>query len=116
MPEKLIGGYSMADAEKWAAILSTAIKSGIYKSQAASWLEGIDLSDPVSTALVWASEANAFVCTTVIPDGVTALENQELSGDYYTRAVPVIQLQVAKAGYRLARWLDLIAADYKTEL
>lgn len=100
MPEKLIGGYSMADAEQWAATLSTAITSGVYKYQAASWLEGIDLSDPLTTTLAWAEEANAFVCTTVMPDGVSALENQELSGDYYKSCVPVIQLQIAKAGYR----------------
>ena len=116
MPEKLIGGYSMADAEDWAAILITAITSGIYKSHAASWLESIDLTDPVTTALAWATEANAFICTTVMPDGVSALENQELSGDYYEDAVPVIQLQIARAGLRLARWLDLIAAGHKTEL
>lgn len=116
MPEKLIGGYSMADAEKWAAALTTAITSGIYRSLAASWLEGIDLSDPLTTTLAWAEEANAFVCTTVMPDGVSALENQELSGDYYESCTPVIQLQVARAGYRLARWLDLIAAGVKTEL
>jgi hypothetical protein len=116
MPEKLIGGYSLADAEKWAASLTIAINSGIYKSQATSWLEGINLSDPVTTTLAWAEEANAFVCTTVMPEGASALENQELSGDYYDSAVPVIQLQIARAGLRLARWLDLIAAGHKTEL
>ena len=117
MPEKLIGGYSMADAEAWASSLTTAITSGIFQDQAMSWVKGIDLIDPVSTALSWASEANAFVCTTVMPDGATALENQELSGEYYEKAVPVIQLQVARAGLRLARWLDLIAgAGHKEEL
>ena len=116
MPEKLIGGYSMADAEEWAASLTTAISSGIYQSQAASWLEGIDLSDPITTTLAWATEANAFVCTTVMPDGASALVNQELSGDYYDSCTPVIQLQIARAGYRLARWLDLIAAGATSKL
>jgi hypothetical protein len=117
MPEKLIGGYSLIDAENWAASLTTAITSGIYQSQAESWLENIDLSDPVTTALAWAEEANTFICTTVMPDGVDALVNQELSGDYYDSCVPVIQLQIARAGYRLAKWLDLIAAGgIKTEL
>jgi hypothetical protein len=100
MPEKLVGGYSLADAEKWAAALTVAIKTGVYKPQAASWLEGIDLSDPITTSLGWAEEANTFVCTTVMPEGASALVNQELSGDYYDSCVPVIQLQVAKAGYR----------------
>lgn len=33
---------------------------------------------------------------------------QELAGEYFEKAAPVIELQVAKAGYRLAAWLDLI--------
>jgi hypothetical protein len=100
MPEKLVGGYSLVDAEKWAAVLTIAIKTGIYKSQAASWLKGIDLSDPITTSSAWAEEANTFVCTTVMPEGVSGLQNQELSGDYYESCVPVIQLQIARAGYR----------------
>jgi len=35
---------------------------------------------------------------------------QELAfGEYFEKAAPVIELQVARAGYRLAKWLDLIA-------
>jgi hypothetical protein len=100
MPEKLIGGYSLADAEKWAAALTTAIKTGIYKSEANSWLQGMDLRDPVSTGLKWAQEANAFVCQTVLPEGKDGVVGKELGGDYYEAAVPVIQLQIARAGYR----------------
>lgn len=45
----------------------------------------------------------------VFPEGPDTIVGQELAGDYYEKAVPVIELQVAKAGYRLAAWLDLIA-------
>lgn len=100
MPEKLIGGYSMGDAENWAATLTSAIKSGAYKSLASGWLTGIDLSDPVATSLIWSEESNAFICTAVLPNGIDGVENQELSGAYYESAVPVIQLQIARAGYR----------------
>lgn len=100
MPEKLVGGYSLAFAEEWAKTLTAAIKTGIYKDQAAAWLEGIDLSDPVPTSLLWATESNALVCSAVLPDGVEAVEDQELDGDYYESNVPVIQFQIAKAGYR----------------
>jgi len=116
MLEKLIGGYSLTDAQEWANTLTTQIKTGSYSSLSEAWLDGIDLSDPVTTALAWAIESNAFVCTTVMPEGVTGVENQELGGAYYEAAVPVFQLQVARAGYRLARWLDLIAAGVKSEL
>ena len=100
MPEKLVGGYKLEFAEEWANTLSTSIRSGEYQSIADGWLNGVDLNDPVSTALAWAEEANAFVCTTVMPDGTDGVENQELSGDYYNTAIPVIQLQIARAGYR----------------
>jgi S1/P1 Nuclease len=100
MLEKLVGGYSLEDAQKWAKTLSAAIKKGKYKSQAPGWLEGVDLNDPVSTTMIWATEANKYVCSTVMPNGADAIEGQELDGDYYESAVPVIQLQIARAGYR----------------
>jgi hypothetical protein len=100
IPEKLIGGYSLADAHNWANALTTAIKSGVYESLAESWLEGVDVRDPITTALAWANEANAFVCTTVMPEGVEGMQGKELGGEYYENGVPVVQLQVARAGYR----------------
>lgn len=100
MPEKLVGGYGLPDAHRWATTLTEAIRTGIYKTQAQEWLAGIDLADPAGSALVWASQANAFVCTAVLPKGADAVRGQELSGDYYEASVPVIQLQIARAGYR----------------
>lgn len=70
IPEKLVGGYSLVDAEKWGNNLTEAIKTGVYKAQAADWLEGIDLSDPLTTAMGWAEESNLLICTTVLPDGL----------------------------------------------
>ncbi|TVY20002.1 Nuclease S1 [Lachnellula arida] len=108
MPEKYVGGYGLSDAKSWAATLTKSIKTGSYESEAASWLDGIELSDAVTTAMSWANEANAYVCSTVMPDGISAVEDTDLSGTYYTKAMPVIELQIARAGYRLAAWLDLI--------
>lgn len=131
MPEKLVGGYSLADAETWANSLSDNIKTGTYKSQAARWLDGIELSDPVNSSLIWARESNAYVCTTVLPDGVEGVQGKELNGTYFDKAVPVIEIQVARAGYRcviwsslveiltncrLATWLDLIASKATSSL
>lgn len=39
---------------------------------------------------------------------------KELGGEYYERAAPVIERQVARAGYRMAAWLDRIAEKYAT--
>ena len=106
--ETLIGGYGLPLAEEWAKNLSLAITEHEYKSLASSWLEGIDLADPVTTSLAWAEETNKFVCTAVLPAGAEGVRDQELNGTYYENAAPVVKLQVAKAGYRLAKWLDLI--------
>ncbi len=46
----------------------------------------------------------------VLPEGPAAIVSQELSGDYYEAAWPVVEVQLARAGYRLAAWLDRIAA------
>lgn len=43
-----------------------------------------------------------------MPDGLDALETGDLSTTYYESAIPVVEMQLAKAGYRLAAWLDLI--------
>jgi len=54
-------------------------------------------------------KSNAYVCSEVMPNGVAATENVDLGGDYYTMVLPTVKLQFAKAGYRLAGWLNLIA-------
>ena len=100
MPELYVGGSTQADAKTWATTLTTAIKSGTYKSSASGWLTGMSLSDPVTSAMTWAGDSNAYVCSTVIPSGVSAVESVDLSGAYYQSAMPVIELQIAKAGYR----------------
>ncbi|KAF2090173.1 hypothetical protein K490DRAFT_63044 [Saccharata proteae CBS 121410] len=109
MPEQLVGGYSLTDAKSWAKTLTTAIKSGTYKSSAAGWLDGMDIDDAESSALLWAQGSNAYVCSTVMPDGYSVLETGDLSGDYYDGVIDVIKQQIAMSGYRLAAWLDLIA-------
>lgn len=51
----------------------------------------------------------------MLPEGPAAIVGQELGGEYYEKAAPVIELQVARAGFRLAAWLDLIVAALKVE-
>ncbi|KAK8204990.1 S1/P1 nuclease [Phyllosticta capitalensis] len=114
MPEQLVGGSSLSDAQTWAENLTTEIKSGSYASSAPSWLDGMDVDDVESSAMVWATETNKFVCSTVMPDGREAVETGDLSGDYYESSIGVIEERIARAGYRLAAWLDLIATGETT--
>lgn len=51
----------------------------------------------------------------MLPEGPKAIENQELGGDYFKKAGPVIEVQVARAGFRMAAWLDKIAEESKTD-
>lgn len=105
----------MTDAQNWASNLTSGINNGVYSSEASSWLTGMDLNDVVSTGMVWATDSNAFVCSVVMPNGVDAVQGQELDGAYYDSTIGTIELQIAKAGYRLAGWLNLIATG-QTEL
>lgn len=91
-------------------MIPIAIKSGIYEPQAADWVSDLSLTDSQNTTLGWATESNAYVCSTVLEGGVSAVEDQDLSGDYTTAAQPVVSMQIAKQGYRLAKWLDAIAS------
>lgn len=52
----------------------------------------------------------------VLPDGPAEIVGQELGGDYYEKAAPVVELQVARAGVRMAAWLDLIAERFQEDL
>ncbi|KAI1760852.1 nuclease S1 precursor [Hypoxylon sp. FL1150] len=113
IPESISGGSSLSSAKSWANDLISEITSGSYKSQASSWVSGLSVassSSQTSTALKWAAESNAYVCSTVLKGGISAVENKDLSGTYTTTAQPVVDLQIAKQGYRLAKWLDAIVA------
>lgn len=116
MPVQYRGGSALSDASTWANAIAKDIKSGKYQSQASSWIQGATISDPVSSAMIWAQDANAYVCSVVMPNGEAALENgNDLSGDYYNGVIDTIELQIAKGGYRLANWLDQIAAASSTK-
>lgn len=109
MLEADAGGSSLSTAKSFAATLTTRLQSGEYASQKASWLSGMNLSDPIGTAMGWASDANGYVCSTVLKPGLTYLKENDLSGEYYDDCKPVFEELLARAGYRLAAWLDLIA-------
>ena len=45
-----------------------------------------------------------------MPNGVAALQTGDLYPTYYNSVIPTIEMQLAKAGYRLANWLNQIVA------
>lgn len=108
IPQKAIGNFTQENAKSWARNLTTEIKHGQYKKESKTWIKGLRVKQPVDTAMIWANDANAYVCSTVLHDGVDAVFGKELSGAYYETAIPVVKKQIAKAGYRLAAWLDAV--------
>jgi hypothetical protein len=110
IPQKIISttNFSLPIAHNWATNLTSEIKHGKYKKDSRTWLKGLNVSDAIDSAMIWANDANQYVCSTVIPNGPDAVFGQELSGAYYESAIPVVQLQIAKAGFRLAAWLDAV--------
>lgn len=79
---------------------TTAINSGTYKSQAAGWVSGLNVNNAEDNALDWATESNAYVCSTVLKQGVAYVESNDLGDSYTDNASPVVKLQIAKQGYR----------------
>ena len=99
-------------AKSLATKLSSALHGGAYKSKRSRWLDDIDIENAIGTATAWARDANSYVCSVVLPGGIGSVENKDLgpSGPYYRNAYPTINELLARAGYRLAAWLNLVAA------
>jgi hypothetical protein len=113
--EKWIGGMRGKPfplAEKWANELSVEITDGKFAEEKETWLKDLNFDDAINTAMAWSREGNALVCTHVLPEGPHAIVGQELGGEYFEKAGPAIERQVARAGYRMAAWLDHIAAEF----
>lgn len=69
-----------------------------------------NLADPNKCGIEWATETNQLVCTYVFAPGLEWVKVNDLGGEYYEGAVSVVELQLARAGVRLAAWINAIAA------
>ena len=67
LAEKWVGGNARRRpydaARAWAADLADQIHGGRYAAPSQAWADGIDLDDPIATAMLWANESNAVVCS-----------------------------------------------------
>lgn len=89
--------------------------------QATEWAEELfnngpvdsctDITTPQDCALSWAREANSYVCSYVLKDDVEGVEGRDLSLDYFDDAVPIVNLLIQSAGFRLGAWLNALAAQ-----
>lgn len=105
----------------WAINLKKKIDRGVFDLTA----ECVDIRTAQKCALKWAGEANKFVCSFVLKDGKNLGRDRNdddcrwkwngpkdvSRGYYYDGAVPIVEAQVAKAGWRLGQWINALAAQ-----
>ncbi|EJU05564.1 nuclease Le1 [Dacryopinax primogenitus] len=98
----------------YANSLISRIKSGDLTSEAPSWITCVNPTEKLSSRasidslecpIEWARDSNAYDCSFVF----TYTKRSDLAEtSYYTDAIPIIDVQLAKGGYRLAAWLHTI--------
>ena len=110
--------YDKKLAQGWVEELKDNIDEGTVDVSG----ECIDIGKAEKCALKWAGEANAFICSYVLKDGKNLGPDRgdddcqwewhgpaDVSKEYYVGAVPIVTDQVAKAGWRLAAWVNALA-------
>lgn len=111
MVEKAAGGANTtAVLEAFSAVLVSRIEGGSYKTEAREWVGCVDVFEAETCALQWARDANAFNCRYVLKANETGVE---LDGAYYVGAEPIVEMQLAKGGYRLGAFLNELAKAAK---
>jgi hypothetical protein len=88
------------------------MKSGSLVSTKDAWLSSHTFMDKnrrghLNAVIEWSNDSDEFNCKVVWPP-FDQDPDQDFAADYYEKAIPVIELQLMKGGYRLADWLNQI--------
>lgn len=59
-------------------------------------------------AAAWANDGNKEVCDYAITKPGNDYNGTEIGGEYFQGAKAIVEMSIAKAGVRLAGWLNLI--------
>jgi hypothetical protein len=70
-----------------------------------------DIRSPLQCIMQWAKETNSLICTFALKKGVSWVEKHNLGDEYYDKAVPIVEEQIARAAMRLAVWINTIAVE-----
>ncbi|KAL2916824.1 hypothetical protein HK105_203603 [Polyrhizophydium stewartii] len=114
IPEKRIKNNFSNDKSSYASSIVSRIQTGTYKSAAPSWISKYGVASKNSNgnslaAIDWAVDADAFDCSVVWP-AYDANPSQDFGSTYYSNSFATVDIQIAKAGYRLADWINKIGA------
>jgi len=100
------------DTTEWTMQLLHKLVVGEWSHEVGSWIHCNDPTPPDSPIcpLEWAAESGAYNCISVWPENV---HDPALGQRYYNKNLPVVELQLAKAGVRMAAVLDWVFANAK---
>jgi hypothetical protein len=93
---------------QYANFLTKEIQNGKYASEKNGWVSCISRPKAATLCpLTWATDTNAINCPFVW-DTIDENPDIDLGEDYYQAAVPILDKQISKGGYRLGVLLNTI--------
>lgn len=109
-----VQSFSFYTISPYFSALAKRVKKDDFPVPRDDWELCMDPSIPLSCAMHWASETNSLNCDYVYSQDFGA-EDLSTSG-YFEGAYPIIDIQLSKAAYRLAMWLNyLVQGMYNKE-
>lgn len=107
MVEKRLQDFG-SDFVQYSNFLTKEIRSGKYAPERDSWVSCISRPKAATLCpLTWAIDSNTINCP-LVWDTVDEEPGVDLGEDYYQTAVPIIDRQISKGGYRLGVLLNSI--------
>ncbi|KAJ7031941.1 S1/P1 nuclease [Mycena alexandri] len=101
------GTFNSAAVSSWISCSSTAAPATIQDDISTLLASENELKFraviPLVCPLAWAVDSNKVDCFSFQTGGTDLC-----TSGYYTGAVPIIEIQIAKGGYRLAAWLNVL--------
>lgn len=115
IPETHVGGKTFREAVKWTNDLNDELTEGKFKEKKLDWAHGclakigkVDSERAFECALSWADEVNKVVCSNVFDQAPANMFGRELGHEYFETNRWLVEELVAKAGWRLGIFLNLL--------
>lgn len=105
--------FSNSSIAPYFSALVPRIRGDTFSEPTADWTSCTDPSTPVKCAMAWARDTAQWNCDYVFSQIFNGTGVDLFTSGYASGAYPIVQLQVAKAGLRLATWLNnLVDVNY----
>ncbi|KAG8901228.1 hypothetical protein FRB99_005469 [Tulasnella sp. 403] len=101
----MVKDSGLGSTNAWASNVTQELRGGRLAPFVPQWISCTNPNDAINCSLEWAKESNAFACSYIF---VNRIEGKELARAYYQGAKPIVEEQIARAGVRLAAWLNMI--------